>query len=116
MTLHLCQSFEINGEVVTLIIYFAQSLPCVQPSAVNFHDGNPHSIHLTVPYLCFSKFISSFLCFVSVIDAIAHRPEGAESYWYTDRKFTIVVTAVLIILPLSIPKEIGFQKYARYKY
>lgn len=67
-------------------------------------------------YLCFSKFISSFLCFVSVIDAIAHRPEGAESYWYTDRKFTIVVTAVLIILPLSIPKEIGFQKYARYKY
>ncbi|KAM8762238.1 putative sodium-coupled neutral amino acid transporter 7 [Acanthopagrus latus] len=47
-----------------------------------------------------------------LIDAIAHRPEGAESYWYTDRKFTIVVTAVLIILPLSIPKEIGFQKYA----
>lgn len=34
--------------------------------------------------------------------------------WYTDRKFTIVVTAVLVILPLSIPKEIGFQKYARY--
>ncbi|XP_033478027.2 sodium-coupled neutral amino acid transporter 7 [Epinephelus lanceolatus] len=32
--------------------------------------------------------------------------------WYTDRKFTICVTAFLIILPLSIPKEIGFQKYA----
>uniref|UniRef100_A0A667YNB1 Sodium-coupled neutral amino acid transporter 7 n=1 Tax=Myripristis murdjan TaxID=586833 RepID=A0A667YNB1_9TELE len=33
-------------------------------------------------------------------------------HWYTDRRFTIVVTAVLVILPLSIPKEIGFQKYA----
>ncbi|XP_034045454.1 putative sodium-coupled neutral amino acid transporter 7 [Thalassophryne amazonica] len=35
-----------------------------------------------------------------------------HGHWYTDRKFTIVVTAVLVILPLSIPKEIGFQKYA----
>lgn len=33
-----------------------------------------------------------------------------------DRKFTIAVTAVLVILPLSIPKEIGFQKYARYRF
>lgn len=38
--------------------------------------------------------------------------EAVKDLWYTDRKFTIVVTAVLIILPLSIPKEIGFQKYA----
>ncbi|KAM9366106.1 sodium-coupled neutral amino acid transporter 7 [Symphorus nematophorus] len=48
-----------------------------------------------------------------LIDAIAHEPEGTvHEYWYADRKFTIIVTAVLIILPLSIPKEIGFQKYA----
>ncbi|KAM9408816.1 sodium-coupled neutral amino acid transporter 7 isoform 1-T2 [Pholidichthys leucotaenia] len=48
-----------------------------------------------------------------LIAAIAHEKEGTVSdYWYTDRKFTIVVTGVLIILPLSIPKEIGFQKYA----
>ncbi|XP_077570147.1 sodium-coupled neutral amino acid transporter 7 [Stigmatopora nigra] len=40
-------------------------------------------------------------------------PDGSVSgLWYTDRKFTIVVTAVMVILPLSIPKEIGFQKYA----
>ncbi|XP_077420339.1 sodium-coupled neutral amino acid transporter 7 [Vanacampus margaritifer] len=40
-------------------------------------------------------------------------PDGFVSgMWYTNRKFTIVVTAVLVILPLSIPKEIGFQKYA----
>lgn len=40
-------------------------------------------------------------------------PSGSSPHlWYMDRKFTISVTAVLVILPLSIPKEIGFQKYA----
>jgi len=40
--------------------------------------------------------------------------EAGSSCWYTDRKFTISITAFLLILPLSIPKEIGFQKYARW--
>lgn len=40
--------------------------------------------------------------------------EAGSSHWYTDRKFTISITAFLLILPLSIPKEIGFQKYARW--
>lgn len=54
-----------------------------------------------------------FLPFL-VIEAVTHQADGAASVpWYIDRKFTIVVTGVLIILPLSIPKEIGFQKYAR---
>nr|XP_020465728.1 putative sodium-coupled neutral amino acid transporter 7 [Monopterus albus] len=48
-----------------------------------------------------------------LIEAVAHHTDGSvNGYWYTDRKFTITVTAVLVILPLSIPKEIGFQKYA----
>uniref|UniRef100_A0A8C2CP15 Sodium-coupled neutral amino acid transporter 7 n=1 Tax=Cyprinus carpio TaxID=7962 RepID=A0A8C2CP15_CYPCA len=48
-----------------------------------------------------------------LIGAINHESEKAiSSHWYTDRKFTITLTSVLIILPLSIPKEIGFQKYA----
>uniref|UniRef100_A0A3Q0QXX8 Sodium-coupled neutral amino acid transporter 7 n=1 Tax=Amphilophus citrinellus TaxID=61819 RepID=A0A3Q0QXX8_AMPCI len=48
-----------------------------------------------------------------LIAAAAHNADGTDShYWYTDRKFTIAVTAVIVILPLSIPKEIGFQKYA----
>ncbi|XP_078067296.1 sodium-coupled neutral amino acid transporter 7 isoform X1 [Mustelus asterias] len=37
---------------------------------------------------------------------------SVNSHWYSDRKFTISVTSILVILPLSIPKEIGFQKYA----
>uniref|UniRef100_A0A674F308 Sodium-coupled neutral amino acid transporter 7 n=1 Tax=Salmo trutta TaxID=8032 RepID=A0A674F308_SALTR len=48
-----------------------------------------------------------------LIAAIAHLPDGVVGgHWYIDRKFTICATAVLVILPLSIPKEIGFQKYA----
>ncbi|XP_028257764.1 sodium-coupled neutral amino acid transporter 7 [Parambassis ranga] len=47
-----------------------------------------------------------------LIAATAHEADDIVSHWYTDRKFTITITAVLIILPLSIPKEIGFQKYA----
>ncbi|XP_041930048.1 putative sodium-coupled neutral amino acid transporter 7 [Alosa sapidissima] len=48
-----------------------------------------------------------------LIGAIAKESEaGVNAHWYTDRKFTIAMTAVLVILPLSIPKEIGFQKYA----
>lgn len=46
---------------------------------------------------------------------MAKEPEGAGvNPWYTDRKFTISLTAFLFILPLSIPREIGFQKYARF--
>ena len=46
---------------------------------------------------------------------MAKEPEGGGgSPWYTDRKFTISLTAILFILPLSIPREIGFQKYARF--
>ncbi|KAI3377863.1 hypothetical protein L3Q82_008999 [Scortum barcoo] len=48
-----------------------------------------------------------------LIAAAGHEADGMVGHWYTDRKFNIAVTAVsLIILPLSIPKEIGFQKYA----
>lgn len=50
-----------------------------------------------------------------IIAVMAKEAEGASgSPWYTDRKFTISLTAFLFILPLSIPREIGFQKYARF--
>ncbi|KAK5915272.1 putative sodium-coupled neutral amino acid transporter 8 [Pseudochaenichthys georgianus] len=32
-------------------------------------------------------------------------------YWYTDQRFYLFIMCVIIILPLSIPKEIGIQKY-----
>lgn len=50
-----------------------------------------------------------------IIAVMSKEPDGASgSPWYTDRKFTISLTAFLFILPLSIPKEIGFQKYASF--
>ncbi|XP_031443436.1 LOW QUALITY PROTEIN: putative sodium-coupled neutral amino acid transporter 7 [Clupea harengus] len=48
-----------------------------------------------------------------LIGGMAKESEAVvNAHWYTNRKFTITITSVLVILPLSIPKEIGFQKYA----
>ncbi|XP_044515346.1 putative sodium-coupled neutral amino acid transporter 8 [Gracilinanus agilis] len=33
--------------------------------------------------------------------------------WYTDQRFTMSILCVLIIFPLSAPREISFQKYTR---
>lgn len=61
----------------------------------------------------FGTCIAFFIVIGDQLDRLIAAADGSVSqYWYTDRKFTIVVTAVLVILPLSIPKEIGFQKYA----
>lgn len=35
-------------------------------------------------------------------------------HWYTDQRFALFIMCLVIILPLSIPKEIGIQKYTRY--
>ncbi|XP_069510773.1 sodium-coupled neutral amino acid transporter 7 [Ambystoma mexicanum] len=49
-----------------------------------------------------------------ILAAIVKAEGGSPwiGHWYTDRKFTISITAILVVLPLSIPKEISFQKYA----
>ncbi|OXB74055.1 UNVERIFIED_CONTAM: hypothetical protein H355_003118 [Colinus virginianus] len=49
---------------------------------------------------------------IAFLIIIGDQEDKRSSRWYMDRKFTISVTAFLLILPLSIPKEIGFQKYA----
>jgi len=35
--------------------------------------------------------------------------------WYMTRRFTIAVSAVILVLPLCFPRRIDFLKYARYK-
>uniref|UniRef100_A0A8C6JY25 Uncharacterized protein n=1 Tax=Melopsittacus undulatus TaxID=13146 RepID=A0A8C6JY25_MELUD len=35
--------------------------------------------------------------------------------WYADQRFTLSALCVFVIFPLSVPKEIGFQKYSRYQ-
>ncbi|KYO25432.1 putative sodium-coupled neutral amino acid transporter 8 [Alligator mississippiensis] len=34
-------------------------------------------------------------------------------HWYMDHRFTLTTLCVLVIFPLSVPREIGFQKYSR---
>ncbi|XP_075045522.1 sodium-coupled neutral amino acid transporter 7 [Mixophyes fleayi] len=47
-----------------------------------------------------------------LLGAMMHSLPGSTIPWYADRKFTITVTGILLILPLSLPREISVQKYA----
>ncbi|MEE6500191.1 hypothetical protein FKM82_003701 [Ascaphus truei] len=47
-----------------------------------------------------------------LLSAMMHSTAGSSIPWYADRKFTISVTGLLFILPLSLPREISVQKYA----
>uniref|UniRef100_A0A665TRV1 Solute carrier family 38 member 8b n=1 Tax=Echeneis naucrates TaxID=173247 RepID=A0A665TRV1_ECHNA len=51
------------------------------------------------------------LC-ISLYEAVTGSVEEEMPYhWYTDQRFALFVMCLVIILPLSIPKEIGIQKY-----
>ncbi|XP_059213809.1 putative sodium-coupled neutral amino acid transporter 8 [Centropristis striata] len=49
---------------------------------------------------------------ISLYETVTGSTEGEIPYhWYTDQRFSLFIMCLLIILPLSIPKEIGIQKY-----
>ncbi|CAK6954894.1 putative sodium-coupled neutral amino acid transporter 8 [Scomber scombrus] len=51
------------------------------------------------------------LC-ISLYEMVTGSSEGEMPYhWYTDQRFALFIMCLVIILPLSIPKEIGIQKY-----
>ncbi|KAM4630081.1 putative sodium-coupled neutral amino acid transporter 8 [Polymixia lowei] len=51
------------------------------------------------------------LC-ISLYETVTGSSEGDMPYhWYTDQRFALFIMCLLFILPLSIPKEIGIQKY-----
>uniref|UniRef100_A0A673AYR9 Solute carrier family 38 member 8b n=1 Tax=Sphaeramia orbicularis TaxID=375764 RepID=A0A673AYR9_9TELE len=51
------------------------------------------------------------LC-ISLYETVTGSTEGEMPYhWYTDQRFALFIMCLIIILPLSIPKEIGIQKY-----
>ncbi|XP_057699779.1 putative sodium-coupled neutral amino acid transporter 8 [Corythoichthys intestinalis] len=51
------------------------------------------------------------LC-ISLYETVTGSGEGDMPYhWYTDQRFALFIMCLVIILPLSIPKEIGIQKY-----
>ncbi|XP_067349653.1 putative sodium-coupled neutral amino acid transporter 8 [Channa argus] len=48
----------------------------------------------------------------SLYEMVTGSSEAEMPYhWYTDQRFALFVVCLIIILPLSIPKEIGIQKY-----
>lgn len=50
----------------------------------------------------------------SLYELVTDLPESEMPYhFYTDQRFALVLLCVLLILPLSIPKEISIQKYIR---
>uniref|UniRef100_A0A8C1SBX1 Solute carrier family 38 member 8b n=1 Tax=Cyprinus carpio TaxID=7962 RepID=A0A8C1SBX1_CYPCA len=51
------------------------------------------------------------LC-LSLYETVTGNTEGEMPYhWYSDHRFALFVMCLFIILPLSVPKEIGIQKY-----
>ncbi|CAL9701816.1 unnamed protein product [Knipowitschia caucasica] len=51
------------------------------------------------------------LC-ISLYETATGSSEAEMPYhWYTDQRFALFIMCLVIILPLSIPKEIGIQKY-----
>lgn len=70
--------------------------------------------------LCFCACVSC-LCVVvypsvcgSLYELVTGLPESEMPYhFYTDQRFALVLLCILLILPLSISKEISIQKYIR---
>uniref|UniRef100_A0A3B3B932 Solute carrier family 38 member 8b n=1 Tax=Oryzias melastigma TaxID=30732 RepID=A0A3B3B932_ORYME len=65
---------------------------------------------------CFNLFMISVAFLVVVQDQLEkceylERTSEVPHHWYTDQRFALFIMCLLIILPLSIPKEIGIQKY-----
>uniref|UniRef100_A0A8C5JJL7 Solute carrier family 38 member 8 n=1 Tax=Junco hyemalis TaxID=40217 RepID=A0A8C5JJL7_JUNHY len=68
--------------------------------------------------VCFllNLFMISVALLRVVGDQLEKREFGAPQLppWYVDQRFTLSALCVLVIFPLSVPREIGFQKYSRF--
>ena len=52
--------------------------------------------------------------FPPVCDFLLPSAPPALPPWYVDQRFTLTLLSMLVILPLSAPREIGFQRFTRY--
>uniref|UniRef100_A0A3Q3N375 Solute carrier family 38 member 8b n=1 Tax=Mastacembelus armatus TaxID=205130 RepID=A0A3Q3N375_9TELE len=64
---------------------------------------------------CFNLFMVC-VAFLVVVQDQLDKCESSHTgempyHWYTDQRFALFIMCLVIILPLSIPKEIGIQKY-----
>uniref|UniRef100_A0A8V5GU21 Uncharacterized protein n=1 Tax=Melopsittacus undulatus TaxID=13146 RepID=A0A8V5GU21_MELUD len=69
--------------------------------------------------VCF--LLNLFMISVALLRVVGDQLEKCEfgvllsPPWYADQRFTLSALCVFVIFPLSVPKEIGFQKYSRYQ-
>ncbi|MFT7799993.1 putative sodium-coupled neutral amino acid transporter 8 [Arapaima gigas] len=70
--------------------------------------------HLCELCFVFNLFMISVAFLVVVQDQLEKRASEAEMphHWYTDQHFALFLICLVVILPLSIPKEIRIQKYS----
>uniref|UniRef100_A0A673N562 Solute carrier family 38 member 8b n=1 Tax=Sinocyclocheilus rhinocerous TaxID=307959 RepID=A0A673N562_9TELE len=85
-----------------------------------YHDVVREVCGQRIGHLCeicfvFNLFMISVAFLVVVQDQLDKRKLCVlcvmPYHWYTDHRFALFVTCFIIILPLSVPKEIGIQKY-----
>uniref|UniRef100_A0A673N4C0 Solute carrier family 38 member 8b n=1 Tax=Sinocyclocheilus rhinocerous TaxID=307959 RepID=A0A673N4C0_9TELE len=120
----------ISVEMVSLVFLISGLVILGYASSISrqntYHDVVREVCGQRIGHLCeicfvFNLFMISVAFLVVVQDQLDKRKlcvlltgntEGEMPYhWYTDHRFALFVTCFIIILPLSVPKEIGIQKY-----
>ncbi|XP_033626902.1 putative sodium-coupled neutral amino acid transporter 7 isoform X1 [Asterias rubens] len=63
---------------------------------------------------CFGTCVTFFIIIGDQLDSILAfitHDDDKHGHWYTDRRFTITILAVFVILPLCLPKDISILKW-----
>uniref|UniRef100_A0A8C2EE81 Solute carrier family 38 member 8b n=1 Tax=Cyprinus carpio TaxID=7962 RepID=A0A8C2EE81_CYPCA len=122
----------ITVEMVSLVFLISGLVILGYASSISrqktYHDVVREVCGQRIGHLCeicfvFNLFMISVAFLVVVQDQLDKRKlcalltgntEGEMPYhWYSDHRFALFVMCLFIILPLSVPKEIGIQKYTR---
>uniref|UniRef100_A0A8C9RKB7 Putative sodium-coupled neutral amino acid transporter 8 n=1 Tax=Scleropages formosus TaxID=113540 RepID=A0A8C9RKB7_SCLFO len=117
-------------EMVSLVFLISGLVALGYASSVSrqstYHDVVRHVCGPAVGQLCEVCFIFNLfmicVAFLVVVqdqleklcDSIYEAFSGSteiQYHWYTDQRFTLFILCFVVILPLSIPKEISIQKY-----
>ncbi|MCJ8737310.1 hypothetical protein PDJAM_G00022460 [Pangasius djambal] len=123
-------SRAISVEMVSLIFLISGLVILGYSSSISrqstYHDVVREVCGRRIGYLCevcfvFNLFMISVAFLVVVQDqleklclSLYEMVTGAKVmpyHWYTDQSFALFIVCLVIILPLSIPKEISIQKY-----
>ncbi|XP_019628038.1 PREDICTED: putative sodium-coupled neutral amino acid transporter 7 isoform X1 [Branchiostoma belcheri] len=112
--------FLVFGAVAALIMAYCSDLCRVSTyqDVVQTVCGRNAGIlcDLAIILYTFGTCITFIIIVGDQVDKVMQWAAGPDFcyHFYMNRKFTMSVISILIILPLCIPKDIGFQKYASF--